>query len=99
MPVSRNSAGLKNASAELDFVADGPAVVAEEFHVVVDEGVQPEGGGRKLVGDARIDGRIVALIRGDGAPAQQGGQELVVGDRLNLGDHDGPRPLVDCLVA
>ena len=70
MPVSLSRVGIEERLAQLDLVADGPAVVAEELDVVVDERVEPERGRRELVGDARIDGGIVAAVAAERALPQ-----------------------------
>ena len=99
MPVDCEQGGIEERVLELDFVADGRAIVAEEFDIVVDHAVtEPEGGGRKLVGDVGVHRRVVAVVPGQRAVAEQRRQPLVVGDRLNLGDHDRAGLLVDLLV-
>ena len=56
MPSAGRSAGLKNASLSGDLVGDRQAVVVEELDVVAEQAVaEAEGGGRELVGDARVD--------------------------------------------
>ena len=63
------AAGLKKASRSGDLVARRrPAVVVEELDVVAEQAVaEAEGGGRELVGDARVDVR--ACSRGTAGSA------------------------------
>ena len=98
-PVSLNSGGVEERLGERDFVADSAAVVVEELDVVVDQAVsEAESGGRELVGDVGIHLGVVAAVGGDGSAAEQRGQQLVVGDRLDLADDELAGGLVDLLV-
>ena len=80
-------------------MANPVAVVIEKRNVRTDLAVTDAKRGRRELGaDRRIDVRVVARVRGQRAGSQQGRQELVVGDRLNLADHDLAGLQVDLLV-
>ena len=59
---------------------------------------EAEGGGGEFVGDAGIDGGIVAAVAINGVFAEQGGEKFVVSDGLNLGDHLPAAELIELLV-
>jgi hypothetical protein len=59
---------------------------------------EPEGHGRKLGGDRRIDARVVASVPAHRPRTEQVRQVLVVNGRLVLGDVDLAGLLVELLV-
>ena len=90
---------IEENPAQRDFVVHLVSVVVQELDAVAQHAVpQPVGGGGEFIGNAGIDVWIVTLVGRQRAVSQQGRQELVVGDRLQLADHQPASLLVDLLV-
>ena len=64
-----------------------------------DRVAKTEGGAGKLLTQASIHARLVALVGLDGVGAQQVGQEFVIGDAGDLGRHNGAGLVVELVAA
>ena len=94
------SLGLEKACENVDIaVRDGVPLRIEAQQDRAEHGVpDAECRGGELRADARINARVIAFIRRQRAFAENGRDELVVGDRLDFRSDDAPRALVNLLV-
>ena len=80
---------------KLDLAAANPEII-HPLGVIAHDGVpEPIGGTGEFLSNARVRGRIKALIGGEEVLAQQLGQELVVGDMRDLRADNGASFLIE----
>ena len=98
-PGFADQCGIEERILEQDRIANLVPLVVKEFDVISDHRVShAESRCRELVRDAHIHVGLVPGVGPDRVRAEQRGEELVVGDRLDLGDHFESGLLEDLLI-
>jgi len=99
-PVLGHDARVEERAAERHLFGNVVPLAVKELDIVAEHRMpHAVGCGRELVGDPRVDVRVVPLVRLDRLGPEKRREELVVGNDLQFGDDLGPRLLEDLLVA